>query len=280
MIQIKIELLASHGYILRTHRTNAHLLNTLMIYYVYWLPRLWDRNGINFNSAVPTRWNLLWVRLMSGSHSNLGCTDTHGFQFMTPNDASYLLLCQIPLCDVRFFVPRQHNARLWLLEILQQTTPGLRGPEGPGMIHTRHSLPPSPSWIPQMCERWLVMIPASDDSRTVEVKTPPVQHITCRPLVADEPVRVWEIGGGSWRLQERDLPIYRIYPNLMKRNWKMITTWNRLDLETTRIVTDYAQKRSHQDKLDTCAGATIIKRIRIRIRMKKEEEYEVGLEAA
>jgi hypothetical protein len=45
-------------------------------------------------------------------------------------------------------------------------------------------------------------------------------------------------------------------------------------------VTDYAQKRSHQDKLDTCAGATIIKRIRIRIRMKKEEEYEVGLEAA
>lgn len=97
--------------------------------------------------AVPTRWNLLWVRLMSGSHSNLGCTDTHGFQFMTPNDASYLLLCQIPLCDVRFFVPRQHNARLWLLEILQQTTPGLRGPEGPGMIHTRHSIPPSESFM-------------------------------------------------------------------------------------------------------------------------------------
>ena len=42
------------------------------------------------------------------------------------------------------------------------------------------------------------MIPASDDdSRTVEVKTPPVQYITCRPPVADEPVRVRETGGGS-----------------------------------------------------------------------------------
>ena len=41
--QIKVELLASHGYILKTYRMNAHMLNTLMVH-VCWLPQLLKRN--------------------------------------------------------------------------------------------------------------------------------------------------------------------------------------------------------------------------------------------
>ena len=74
-----------------------------------------------------------------------------------------------------------------------------------------------------------------------------------QPLVIDEPVEfgislveVQDFG----KITDQFRGIYGIYLKLMKKLWK-ITTCNWMELETTRILIDYAQKSPHI--LHTCS---------------------------